>query len=160
MMDRFYQIFYNCAFLVMKFYWAIFRPYTHGVMVAIWHKESILLVRNSYLRYYSLPGGYVHRGETSLQAAVRELEEETGINVKEEMLLLELDIIHNWFKKKEHIEIFTIKFQERIEIKLDNREVIYSNFFDENEALNLELFPPVYQYIKQLIDKKNKENKI
>ena len=50
----------------MRVYWTVRRPHTHGSLVAMWFNGQILLVKNSYVRYFSLPGGYVKRGESGL----------------------------------------------------------------------------------------------
>jgi 8-oxo-dGTP diphosphatase len=45
--------------------------------------DSLLLVRQNYgKRYWSLPGGSVEPGESVDQAAVREVKEETGLDVR------------------------------------------------------------------------------
>lgn len=45
--------------------------------------ETLLIKRGKepFLGWYALPGGFVNQGETPLEAAVRELYEETGISV-------------------------------------------------------------------------------
>ncbi len=42
---------------------------------------AVLLVRQSYRKSWSLPGGLLKRNEDAIDAAVRELEEEIGITV-------------------------------------------------------------------------------
>ena len=37
MLDRVFRIALLCAYLGMRAYWAVFRPATHGVLVAVWH---------------------------------------------------------------------------------------------------------------------------
>ena len=44
-------------------------------------KKEILLVRN-YRRGWEFPGGYVEHGETLKKAAVREVKEESGIDIQ------------------------------------------------------------------------------
>ena len=45
--------------------------------------DAVLLVRQSYgRRYWSLPGGSVEQGESVEGAAVREVKEETGLDVR------------------------------------------------------------------------------
>ena len=52
-------------------------------LVFIRKGDSILLVRQNYgQRYWSLPGGSMEPGESVDQAAVREVKEETGLDVR------------------------------------------------------------------------------
>jgi 8-oxo-dGTP diphosphatase len=64
-----------------------------AVFIALRNKnQEILLLRRANTGYmdgrYDLPAGHVERNETLLQAAVRELQEETGIVVQEASLRL------------------------------------------------------------------------
>jgi 8-oxo-dGTP diphosphatase len=145
--DRFYQLGYKGAYWMMRGYWAVRRPDTHGALVAVWHGGRVLLARNSYHRYYCFPGGYVRSGETSRQAARRELAEEVGVAVPEERLALGHEVTHEWESKHDHVEIFEIDLAERPTIEVDNREVIAADFIEPNGALELELFPPVREYL-------------
>jgi ADP-ribose pyrophosphatase YjhB (NUDIX family) len=53
-----------------------------AVFVFIQQEGKTLLVRQNYgRRYWSLPGGVVERGETLQYAAIREVREETGLDI-------------------------------------------------------------------------------
>jgi 8-oxo-dGTP diphosphatase len=53
-----------------------------AVFVFIQKGKSILLVRQNYgRRYWSLPGGVMEKGESIEQAAIREVREETGLDI-------------------------------------------------------------------------------
>jgi 8-oxo-dGTP diphosphatase len=155
MVDLFYRVAYRGAYQMMRVYWAVLKPQVHGALVAIWHGGEILLVRNSYVRYYSLPGGYVHRNETGRAAAIRELLEETGIKAAPSDLRVALDEQHAWEGKREHIEIFELDVAERPTIKVDNREVVEAKFFSPQKALELDLFDPLRRVIEKRLAKAN-----
>ena len=131
----------------MRTYWRLSRPNTHGTLVTLWNNGEVLLVKNSYVNYYSAPGGYVRGGETSRQAALRELREEVGYTATEEQLMPVYDDTRNWEGKKDHVEIFAIDVAERPRIEIDNREVVEAGWFSKERALGLNLFPPLREVI-------------
>jgi 8-oxo-dGTP diphosphatase len=149
LIDFFFRLAYRNAYQLMRVYWAIRHPKAHGALVAIWHEGQILLVQNSYVRYRSLPGGYVQAHETGRDAALRELREETGIHAGPAELRSVIDEHHEWEGKREHIEIFDLDVTERPRIEVDNREVVEARFFSPEEALKLDLFPPIRRVIER-----------
>lgn len=149
MLDLFFRLAYRNAYRLMRIYWALRHPHVHGALVAIWHDGKILLVQNSYVPYRSLPGGYVHSHETGRDAALRELREETGIHADGADLKPVIDERHDWEGKHEHIEIFDLDVTDRPRVAIDNREVVDAGFFSPEEALRLELFPPIRRVIER-----------
>jgi 8-oxo-dGTP pyrophosphatase MutT (NUDIX family) len=133
---------------MMRVYWRVRRPETHGALVALWNQGDVLLVRNSYVRYYSLPGGYVRAGEASRAAAIRELAEETGLTAEPGQLQPLLDVTHDWEGKKDHVEIFALDVPTRPVVKIDQREVIEASWYSPERALGLNLFPPLRRAIE------------
>ena len=64
--------------------WRRFRAgITLGVRVVLEKDGGIVLVRHSYVPGWHFPGGGVDGGETAVDAARREVREETGIDVSE-----------------------------------------------------------------------------
>lgn len=46
------------------------------------HGTKVLLVKNNNGRYWSFPKGHIEKGETEKQTAIREIKEETGLDVQ------------------------------------------------------------------------------
>src|SRR5687768_16594710 len=112
LVDLSFQSAYKVAYRLMRVYWALRRPSTHGALVTLWNGGELLLVQNSYVPYRSLPGGYVARNETGQQAAVRELREEIGITATTEQLSKVFDEVKDWEGKRDHVEIFALELAE------------------------------------------------
>jgi len=145
--DLGFQVAYVCAYRLMRMYWRLRRPVTHGALVAIWCRGQVLLVRNSYVPYYSSPGGYLHRGETAREAAVRELREEIGVEVKPEQLVQSLELTHDWEGKRDHVVIFTLELDERPSVQVDHREVVEAFWFSPEQVAPENVFPPLKRVI-------------
>jgi ADP-ribose pyrophosphatase YjhB (NUDIX family) len=145
--DRVVQLFYFVAYRAMRVYWRVRHPSTKGALVAIWSRGQVLLVRNSYLRYYSAPGGYVRPQENAREAALRELLEEVGMSARAEDLELALDVTHEWEGKRDHVQIFNLKVDERPVLRIDHREVVEAAWFAPGDVLGLDVFPPLKRAI-------------
>lgn len=65
-------------YLTYRIYCFIFRPVTLGIRVMLIQYNQVLLVRQTYVKGWFMPGGGVKRGETLDHAARREVHEETG----------------------------------------------------------------------------------
>ena len=153
MIDLFFRLAYRNAYRLMRIYWGVRHPRVHGALVAIWYDGKILLVQNSYVPYRSLPGGYVHAREKGRDAALRELREETGIHAAAADLEQVIDEEHEWEGKHEHIEIFDLDVKEPPRVAIDNREVVHAGFFSPEEALRLDLFPPIRRVIERRLSR-------
>ncbi|MEO8180082.1 MAG: NUDIX hydrolase [Deltaproteobacteria bacterium] len=147
--DLCFQAAYRVAYRLMRAYWAVRRPSTHGALVSLWNQGELLLVQNSYVPYRSLPGGYVARSETSRDAAIRELREEIGISARPEELEKVFDEVKEWEGKRDHVEIFALELAGRPQIRIDHREVVSAGWFSPEQALTLNLFPPIRKIIEE-----------
>jgi ADP-ribose pyrophosphatase YjhB (NUDIX family) len=154
LVDRAYQLGYRAAYQLMRTYWRVRRPTTKGALVAIWCRREVLLVRNSYVPYYSAPGGYVRPTESAREAALRELLEEVGVGVRPEELELALDVTHEWEGKLDHVQIFNLQVAERPAVHIDNREVVEATWFSPQQVLLLpKVFPPLRRVIASFAER-------
>jgi 8-oxo-dGTP pyrophosphatase MutT (NUDIX family) len=142
-LDRSFQLAYKVAYRMMRFYWGVRRPATHGALVTLWNDGELLLIQNSYVRYRSLPGGYVGRFETGPEAAVRELREEIGVKAHPDQLEKLYDEVKDWEGKRDHVEVFKLTLDNRPRVRIDHREVIDAGWYSPEKALELDLFPPI-----------------
>jgi ADP-ribose pyrophosphatase YjhB (NUDIX family) len=148
-LDRTFQLGFKVAYQMMRTYWRLRRPTTHGALVLLWNAGEVLLVRNSYVPFYSAPGGFVKRGEEARNAALRELVEEVGLRVTAQELTLALEVTFPWEFKQDHVKIFEVQLNERPVIKVDNREVIQAVWVKPEVAVTLNVFPPLKAAIQQ-----------
>jgi ADP-ribose pyrophosphatase YjhB (NUDIX family) len=56
--------------------------HTLGALCFLEHDGTVLLLRQRHRRGWTLPGGFVDRGETAAQAVCREVLEETGLVIE------------------------------------------------------------------------------
>jgi ADP-ribose pyrophosphatase YjhB (NUDIX family) len=152
LVDRAFQLAYVCAYRLMRTYWKVRRPTTHGALVAVWQGGEVLLVKNSYVPYYSAPGGYVRGNESARDAALRELREEVGVSVRPEQLEPALDETHDWEGKHDHVEIFNLELDERPEISVDHREVVAASWISPRKVGELEIYPPLRRVIAKRLE--------
>ena len=57
----------------------------YGVRCILVENQEIVCIKNTVekIGYYDLPGGQIEKGETALEACIREMKEETGLEVKD-----------------------------------------------------------------------------
>jgi 8-oxo-dGTP diphosphatase len=117
------------------------------------HEENILMVKNkgNGPSYYTLPGGAVEVGETLEEAAIREVKEETGLNVEIDGVFA---VSEAFMEERGHHAIF-FTFKGRIidgEIEISFPEEIEEVIWmDAKEALKYAYIPS-----KVGVDIKNK----
>ena len=97
---------YRAAHLMLRSYWFVRRPETSGALAAVWWDERLLLVKNSYRSFHTLPGGYVHPGEDPRVAASRELREETSVVLEPSTFTHAYHGIHPFEFRKDTLDIY------------------------------------------------------
>src|SRR5215210_784670 len=116
------------GYLLRRTIIGMLRLRTTGVKVMVFNERGeLLLIRNSYgdSAQYLLPGGGVSRRESPAAAAIREVHEELGLQVR--------DVEPVWTYassaegKRDTIHLFRVVTSEQPQI--DGREVIEARFF-------------------------------
>lgn len=149
LIDALIRLAYRLTYRAILSVWFFTRPTIYGVFIAVWHANRILIVRNSYRKWYIVPCGGIKPKETIERAAVRELFEEVGIKSQigqiryvgkyAERYKYALDIGH----------FFELELATRPKIEIDNREVIWAEFMAPEEAGALNLHPLVRMYLSR-----------
>jgi 8-oxo-dGTP pyrophosphatase MutT (NUDIX family) len=119
------------AHAVRRRWWRVARVRLEGCRIlALDSHGRVLLIRHSYgSGMWLLPGGGIARGEASLTAALRELAEETGLDLVEPRCLAVLD--EPLYGTTNRVHLFSGTAQGTL--RCDGREVIEAKFFAPTE---------------------------
>ncbi|MBW1833071.1 MAG: NUDIX hydrolase, partial [Deltaproteobacteria bacterium] len=126
---------YRVAHWGLRLLWFIRRPETTGALVAVWHQGRVLLVKNSYRRQLTLPGGYIRPREDRRTAAARELREEVGVQVQPKHLVHAYHGTHVFEHRQDTLDIYELEVEEAPDVRVDDREVVRAEFHTPDEAL-------------------------
>ena len=148
LLDTLLRFTFICAYRAHLLWNFLFRPTHHGVWIAVWSGGKLLLVRNSYRNCITLPGGGQDRGESLVDAALKELREEVGIRVEPEALDLWGQYLSLVEYKYDHINLFELQLDAPPPVELDHREVVWCQFSGPAEALEMNLFPALRTYLE------------
>ena len=93
---------------IFQSWFRLTRSMTLGVRGIVENEEGeVLLVRHTYTRGLYFPGGGVEKGETSMQALIRELAEEAGVQPVPVPRLLGIYSNHRVFAN-DHVVLYHI----------------------------------------------------
>lgn len=135
------------AYLVSRVWWFVRRPATRSTGVALWDRGQILLVRTGERSALSLPGGLVQPGESSKEAARRQLREELGINpAAGELQMVWQERLH-CESRRDIMDIWELCGRSLLPIRIDGRKVVWAGWVTSEEALKKRLLPPVMLYL-------------
>jgi len=149
-LDALWRSAYRAAFRLQLLYWRVRHPRLEGAYVAVWHGERLLMIRNSYRTRLSLPAGGLERGETPVQAALRELREEVGIESDAESLRYFGEIVDSNGYAEDHAHVFELRCAEEPRPAVDGREVVWAGMLGVEEALERGVVSVVRQYLERI----------
>ena len=138
--------------------WQLTHPSVHGAHVVLriradssQEEDEILVVRHSYKSGLSVPCGGIHRRESALDGALRELFEEVGIRLHPEQLRAKGEIFLIQDGRKDHGHFFecVLPQEARPQVQIDEREIIWADFLPESELRRLDLLPHLSRYLDQ-----------
>ncbi|PJI84679.1 ADP-ribose pyrophosphatase YjhB (NUDIX family) [Yoonia maricola] len=127
-----------------------------GAIAVVQHEERFLLVKRKKepnAKTWGFPGGHVELGETALEAAVRELAEETGVVGRAERYLTNVDAITRdddgeiLFHYLLAVVICT--YQSGAPVAAD--DVSDAGWFTPDQAAKLKQSPNLQQIIAQVV---------
>lgn len=106
------------------------------IMVYHWDRKQLLFckrVKDPYKGKYNLVGGKIEKGETSLHAAYRELQEETGITKTQITLSHMMDF--TYYNQDCYVEVYVGFLQESVVLQEETHPLewlsIHEDFFDQ-----------------------------
>lgn len=146
--DRIFQLAFYIAYRLHLAWNFVFRPECHGAWVAVWSQGQLLLIKNAYRSSITLPGGSIDGAEKPVEAALRELREEVGIEAKPQDLVFWGQYLSLVEYKYDHINLFELELPALPEFQLDNREVSWGAISRPEQALELNLFPTLRIYLQ------------
>src|SRR3989344_5843735 len=135
------------------------REFSAGGIV-INDQDQVLLIKNAALRdpnkaYWGFPKGHIDPGEKSEEAALREIKEETGVEVE---LIKKLgDSQYIFTKEGEKIFKVVVCFLFKYvsgELKAQVKEILEVKWISFEEALNVLSFKKDKEFLQQVIQNK------
>ncbi len=136
-------LFYKILYRLHLVYCFFFRPKVYGAYCIIRYEDKRLIIKNSYKDYWTVPCGMVDTNESYLEAAVRETEEEVGVNLDPKELTL-VGLIQSFDEYKEdNIYLYGVRLQNLPEVTLDGKEVVDYRWVTRDELKGYKIFGPI-----------------
>jgi 8-oxo-dGTP pyrophosphatase MutT (NUDIX family) len=148
MLDQLWRIGLRCAYWGLRAWRWIRHPHVYGAYVAVWRGHDLLLIRNSYRAGETVPCGAIHRRETPMAAAARELFEEVGIEASEADLVPAGEVVVDFENAVDHAHFFELRVGAEAGLSIDRREVIWAGFVPAESLRERPLVPHLRRYLE------------
>ncbi len=139
------------AYVLARWWYAWRRPSRTTAAVALWHKNSLLLVSHSYKHDLTLPGGGARWREAPALAAARELREETGIVIDPESLLLADITTYAGRYGRRTTYLYEVRLPHAPQIRVNGWEITGGSLFDAREACAIGHSAGLSRYIESAL---------
>lgn len=97
-------------------------------------KYAVLLIKNRFAEFWSFPKGHVEEGENEYQTAIREVKEETGIDIKiENGFRMESVYLIGKKKNTEKKAVYFASLTTRAYVQPQYEEIAAFKWFFEDE---------------------------
>jgi 8-oxo-dGTP diphosphatase len=108
-----------------------------AVATMVWNKENKILLVNNHTRGWEFPGGYVDQQESIKAAAIREVKEESGIDIQ----LIQFYGIDQIVGTSTCVILFAGKsIGGQLQTSSENNEVGFFTVHDARKMMKLEAF--------------------
>lgn len=145
----------NLRTVIQNLVYRFINKKTLGVRVMLINGERILLVKHTYTKYWYVPGGAVDAGETTIEAAKREVLEE--VNIKCEQLEL-LGIYYSNHQKRDDYVAVYYSLVDSNHYQIDNKEISEAEWFSYHE-LPKDISPATKRRIEEYFNKTPKSDR-
>ena len=135
-------------FQVARIVFTLTRRRVRGALVAVWHKGLILVVRKSYRKGWSVPGGLLKKGESRQQGAVRELFEEVGVRMDQALLHYVAEVPGD-LGPGDRAHLFEVKLADPVDVRIDGWEIVEAEFVTPQTALGRVLNQDLRKYLQK-----------